>query len=445
MWYVIAGFSLLLVGIVDGHFSSFVALSLIYVCGFVSVNTRKTTAERTNGTKVFGIVFSIYVISALIANYSFHNGQFFYVSDSMKYIERNSNVNTWSWTDVQESLIQTYLYFIDDNGLYNNSLAFWAYIANHFFDGTTVLYLTLFQTLFGVLAILEIYKIFTMYFEPSRAAKYACIFGILSLFHIYSILIIRDIMIAYFYLVGIRKVIGKTKASDGMILFFILIITTGIRLYTGLFFGVFIMLWLYKLVQNTKYAQYRIIIVPIIVVGILFVGAFIASTSLVESTEGQVGHYDELYNEEGGSVASFRDLPIGIRQIVTLFFSQLPLAKFDRFAHSTSFSNFFLSVLPIIYKLFGFVVFYGLIYYYFIKGYFKKMEFYDRWILIFMLIFVAITMSTHVDVRRSMEAVPFFYLFYILVAKKYKRENWKNVNSILITISLVIMVAYAFL
>ena len=398
MWYIVAFISLLIVGVLDGHTSSFAALSLMFILGLVSVNSRKNTTDRVHGGKVFGLVFSVYVISAFISSQSFLNGQYFYVSDSMKYIETYSRVSTWSWDNTFDDLSQTYFYFADNNGLFNQSLAYWAYIANHYFDGTSEFYMTLFLTLFGVLASLEIYKIFTLYFEHSKAAKYACIFAVLSLFHIYSVVIIRDIVIAYFYMLGLRKIIGRPKITDAFVLLFVVIVTMGVRLYTGLFFGAFIMLWLYKLIQDTKYAQYKIIIVSIIIVGVTFIAASFASSMLVESTAEQIGDYDELYERESGTAAGLRQLPQGIRQIVILFFSQLPLDKFSRLSISTSFSNYYLSILAIIYKVFGFVVFYGLMYYCFIKGFFKKMPFNEKWIMIIMLLFVAFTLSSHIVV-----------------------------------------------
>lgn len=443
MWYIVALFSLLIVGVLDGHTSSFAALSLMFILGFVSVNSRKNATDRVNCGKVFGIVFSVYVISAFIASQSFLNGQYFYVSDSMKYIETYSGVSTWSWENTFDDLSQTYFYFADNNGLFNQSLAFWAYIANHLFDGTSEFYMTLFLTLFGVLTSLEIYKIFTLYFDFSKAAKYTCIFAALSLYHIYSVVIIRDIVIAFFYMLGLRKIIGRPQISSAFVLLLVVIVTMGVRLYSGLFFGAFIMLWLYKLIQDTKYAQYRIIIVPIIIVGVTFIAASFVSSMLLESAAEQIGDYDELYERESGTAAGLRQLPHGIRQIVILFFSQLPLDRFGRLSISNSFSNYYLSILAIIYKIFGFVVFYGLMYYCFVKGLFRKMQFNERWILIIMLIFVALTLSTHIDVRRSMEAIPFFYLFYMLFREQYNHVQWRKVNNTLIVAGIFIMLVYA--
>lgn len=443
MWYIIALFALFIVGVFDGHTSSFVALLLMLFLGFLSVNTIKSQTGRSNASKVFGIVSSVYIISAFIASKSFLDGQYFYVADSMKYIYKYSNVNVWSWDSTLSRLFDTYFLFSDDNGLYNELLSLWSYIANHYFDGASVFYMTLFQTLFGVLVSLEIYKIFSLYFEPSKAAKYTCIFAVLSLFHIYSIVIIRDIVIAFFYLWGLRKIIGKPQIKDVFVLLLVMIITMGIRLYNGLFFGVFVMFWLYKIIRDTKYASYKIIIVPLIILGLFFVGASTVSSLMIESTSGQIDVYDELYLERGGMVSSFRSLPIGIRQIVTLFFSQLPLTTFNRFLMSNSFSNYYLSILALIFHLFNFVVFYGLMYYCFIKGFFKKMEFNEKWMLIIMLVFIAIVLSTHIDLRRCMEAYPFLFLFYLLLGQKYYSNKWSQINKIFIAIGVVLMLIYA--
>ena len=445
MWYFVALFALFIVGVFDGHTSSFAAMLFMFLLGFLSVNSIKSPLGRSNGGKVLGIVYSVYVISAFIASRSFLDGQYFYVVDSMKYIANYSNVTSWSWDYVFSRLSNTYFLFSDDNGLYNETLSLWSYIANYYFDGASVFYLTMFQTLFGVLVSLEIYKIFSLYFDSSRAAKYTSIFALLSLFHIYSIVIIRDIVIAYFYLWGLRKVIGKPQITDGFVLLLVVVVTMGIRLYTGLFFGVFIMFWLYKIIQETKYANYRIIIIPLIILGLSFIGASTASSMLTESASGQIDSYDELYSEEGGTVSTFRNLPIGVRQVVTLFFSQLPLTNFSRFLISNNFSNYYLSTLALMFHIFNFVVFYGLMYYCFIKRLFKKMEYNDKWMLIIMLVFVAINLSTHMDYRRCMEAYPFLFLFYIVYGQKYFPYKWSKVNQSLIFASLFIVLSFSFL
>lgn len=442
MSFILALIALLLVGALDGHMSSLVAMSLLYVLGLLSVYSINNSEVRKQAGKVLGIVFPVYVLSAFIASQSFLNGQYFYVSDSMKYIEVFKNVNIINWNDVLITLEKQYFYFEDNNGLYNSGLSLWSFVANHYFDGTSECYLTLFQTLFGVLASLEIYKIFTLYFEPRKAAKYTWVFAILSLFHLYSVLIIRDVVIAYFYLLGLRKIIGQPKLSDVFVLLFVMIVTMGIRLYTGLFFGAFVMFWAYKLVQDKKYKHFRLFLIPIITFGIVFVGSSLITAELMEGTEHEFEHYDELNTESGGFVSRLSNLPPGIRHFVVLFISQLPLTSLHRLEVSTSFSNVYISILTIVYPIFSFVLFYGMMYYCFIKGYFKRMSYNEKWILIIMLIFVALTLGTHMDVRRSMEAIPFFYLFYVFLAEKYNRGGSSNLNKTLITIGIIMTLAY---
>jgi len=417
-------------------------MSLMFLLGFCSVFSIRNSSKRMNCGKVFGVVFSVYVISAFIASRAFLNGQSFYVDDPLKYIDLYSKVNSWSWESSFTVLTDTYLFFKDNNGLFNEALKYWGYLGNHFFDGSSVFYMTLFQTLFGVLASLEIYKIFSLYFDAAKANKYACTFALLSLFHIYSIVIIRDIVIAFFYMLGLRRVIGQPRFKDIFVLLFVMIVTMGVRLYTGLFFGAFIMLWLYKLLQDKKYSNLKILLVPIIVVGIAFVGISFASSILIDSAAGQLEEYDDLYTDVSGASARLRSLPMGIRQVVILFFSQLPLESFQYFIASKSLSNYYLSILAVIYQIFGFVIFYGLMYYCFIKGYFKKMGFNEKWILIIMVVFIALNLSIHMDVRRSMEAIPFIYLFYLLALEHYPRAMIRKINSALVVSGIMMMLAY---
>lgn len=442
MWYFLALIALLLVGILDGHFSSIAAMFLLFILGAVSVNTIKNPAGRVNGGKVFGAVFSIYVISAFIASLSFQNGLHFYVVDPVEYIETYSSCQSWSWDNTLSILSQTYLDFADNNGLFNESLGFWAYVGNVYFDGASVLYLTLFQTLFGVLALLEIYKIFLLYFEPLKSVKYAVIFAVLSLFHIYSIVIIRDIVIAYFYMLGLRVIMEKPKLSDLIILLLVMLATVGVRLYTGLFFGAFIMFWLYKLLRNKRYASMNIILVPIVILGVVFVGGAFLSSVLIENTTGQIEEYDVLYSQTSGFATRLRSLPIGVREIAILLFTQLPLDGLNVLLTVNSFPNFYLALLVFIYQIFGFVIFYGLLYYCFFKGYFKKLTLENKLLLIIILLFIAITLSTHIDIRRSMEAIPFIFLLYMLCPICYKEAGWHKLNRTLIAIGLLLMITY---
>ena len=71
------------------------------------------------------------------------------------------------------------------------------------------------------------------------------------------------------------------------------------------------------------------------------------------------------------------------------------------------------------------------------------MDFTEKWVLIIMIVFVAITLSTHIDVRRSMEAIPIFFLAYMLSKDSIGRTKWLKVNRVLIASGFLIMITYA--
>ena len=445
MWNLIAFIAILLVGLLDGHMSSVIALLLIYSLGFISVQTIKEENIRQEGLKYLGILFLIYIVSAYIVSLSFSNEQFFYVSDSRKYIDNYINQNDWSWDITKFKLFETYVLLSDNNGLFNESFAYWSYLGNHYFDGSSIYYLTLFLTLFGILSSLEVYKIFNLYFDVSNASKYALIFAVFSIFHIYSVVIIRDIVIAYFYMLGIRKVLGTPKILDIILLLAIVVGTVGVRLYTGLFFCAFILLWSYKLMQDKRYKNLKYIVYPIIIIGVAFVGSSLVYSIVSEGVAGELEHYDDLYTEGGGFASRLRSLPIGIRQIAILLFAHFPLVSLSFLLEAKSFSNFYIFACVISYSIFNFVSFYGLIYYCFIKKAFLKIDFNDRLLILIMFAFVAVTLSTHFDFRRSMEAIPIFFLFYKYIAEKYFYNIMKSINRKLILVGFLMIFAYFFI
>lgn len=126
-------------------------------------------------------------------------------------------------------------------------------------------------------------------------------------------------------MLGLRKIMGKPKVTDIFVLLALMIITIGIRLYSGLFFGAFIMIWLYRLVNTIKFKKYKILLVPIILVGIVIIVKALALSGLTESTSYEIGYYDELHEGNSGFAARLRGLPIGIRQIVALFLASYHL------------------------------------------------------------------------------------------------------------------------
>ena len=253
MHIIFALIALIVVNVLDGSLATVVSSMIVFGLCLWSSSRGKTHEVRENGKKIFGVVFPIYIISAYIFSLSFADGGFFYTNDPQRYLQRFLSVYSWSWDDFWNSLYECYFMISDSNALYNSTMDGIAFLGNKYLGGATVFYITLVQTFFGILCSFEIYRILVNYFTPKESSKYAIVFSLLSCFLMYSCVIIRDVIITYFYILGFKVVLKECKATDIFKLGLYLVIITGIRLYSGLFFGVIIMFWVYKLAKSKRH------------------------------------------------------------------------------------------------------------------------------------------------------------------------------------------------
>ncbi len=440
MYIIFALIALVVVCVLDGSVAAFVASLVAFGLCLWSSSRGETNEMKRNGHKVFGVIFPIYIISAYIFSLSFADGGYFYVNDPQRYLQRFMIVHSWSWDYFWDSLYQCYFMFSDSNALYNNTMDGIAYIGNTYLGGATEFYLTLVQTLFGILCSLEIYKIFTKFFTPKESSKYAIIFALLSCFLMYSCVIIRDIVIAYFYILGFKILLKECKTTDIFKLALYFVIIMGVRLYSGLFFGVLIMFWVYKLAKSRN-TSLIILIVPIALAAGIFVVSSFISQGIVEQTEEEMGMYDELSAERGNISNRLRELPPGISHIVLVLFSQARPDPYGFLRVSENFSNFYMALDAMLLSFFTFIAFFALLYYMFLKGGYGRLSSDDKILFWISILFLALNTS-HIDIRRMMGVLPFLYLLYARFNNIYSKRTVRNVNMITFGAYFVLTLGY---
>ena len=127
-----------------------------------------------------------------------------------------------------------------------------------------------------------------------------------------------------------------------LILLISMIISIGIRLYTGLFLGAFIVLWFYKYLSKSRF---RVLLYPLAFIGTLFIVSIFTSSLLMEQTLGEMEHYEEFSMNSAGYTKLFRNLPPGISHIALSLIKQLPLlGPFKYFFICESFSNYYIII-----------------------------------------------------------------------------------------------------
>jgi len=282
--FILIAFVAFLQGLISVFYAGAITLCICYV--FASCTPHSI---KKNAINLTGLLYCIYWISSAIISLSFENGQMFYVKDPSEYYSLYQSIHSFKLQEYIDNLSNLYLTFKDNNALYNSIMAWLAYLGNGCVNGANMMYYTSFHLLFGVLAALAEYRIMCMLEKPINAFRHTLIFGCLSLYHIYSCVCVRDIWIAATFLWGIVIVLRKTSLRGLLCLFFLFVFTAGTRIYSGLFFIVFIVYYLYKMAQTSPVKGVYYIV--------MFIFGVVALTSAVGALllEQTVGDMDALY------------------------------------------------------------------------------------------------------------------------------------------------------
>lgn len=379
--------------------------------------------QRRRGLDLLAIVFSVYVSVAYIASLSFSDNQFFYVSDSMRYI--GSYINRTNFYYSQEDFYDCYFSFSDTNLLFNAYLNEMAMIMNKYFGGMTTYGMTLCITIFGIFSSIVMYKIFLRHFDDKFAFRQVLLFALCSQFFLYSTLIIRDIVICFLYMIAFDIIDRKFSIRGLLMLFVVMLLSWGVRLYSGVFLLAFV--WYYLYTSTSKGSAKIIGQMFAIIMGVIIVSAIIGS-SLMEQTTEELEKYEELSQERssGGIVSRLMKLPTGISHLCIVFYTMIrPLPPFSAFTGVGSFSNFTIATLSFISGFFWFVCFYTYVFLTVFNHQMKKLHF-KKLLLLGIVFLFLFANASHPDVRRML---PVFPIIYMLISEAFiDPQNIKSVR-----------------
>ena len=423
-----------------GFYSSIVGiiivLSISFLYGFF-IGTRK---ERKWRLKIWLTVSVVYLISAWVVSQSFDTVHYFMMTDPCNYISNAANSTSLHY-DMEELFINSYLNLADDNGLYNIMISYWGAVCNVIFDGVNSFSLSLLSVVFGILSAITLFRVLSSYFSVDKAFKYTLVFALLSQFHLYSLVILRDICICFFYLLCFEVVQKKFSVKGLILLLVCMILSWGIRLYSGLFVIAFILYYIYKAISHTKI---KYIIIPVFVV---LVGYFVISSMfVVEQTVEEINTMNEgTIDRGGGMVMRLMSLPPVIKQIAMLFFTQIaPFPPTGPLFEASNISELYMSILVITYEFWWFLIAYTMFYVMLGKGYIMKIDFNDV-LLLLISVALIIAASSHPDVRRMMPVYPIIYYEYLKFRSNSFNTKWfkttrKNLSLIYVVLLMVYLV-----
>lgn len=417
----------ILVGMSDLPAGIFMFCVLLITYLYSRIGDRKAQIYQT--TLVTYITF-IYLASALICSACFSETEFFLASDPTRYITmvRSSK----SYDLLFDEITNAYVLLKDNNGLYNSLLRLLGIICNENGYTASSLLITLPQTLFGILSIQTVFRIFINHFTYKRALHYSFLFGICSLTLLYSCIIVRDIIIVFFFTVCLEVILKPFSMKGVVIIILMMALCIGIRLYSGCFISLFLV---YYLLFGCKSTISKVIAYAFAIVAAVSIGGSVIVTELVEKTNEEISGYSEwqgdIASSEEGFSSKLRNLPNGINYLALSLYSQMnPFPPYSTFKDTDlKFNKMYMATLMMVPAIWWFFISYSLLWFlFFNRGYrFLGKQYFFLFCIAWLLIIVSSAM--HVDIRRLLPVYPIiFYLSMICSNFIFSRKHVKIVR-----------------
>lgn len=424
IYFVLLVCAVIAVSMFDGTVSSLVAELFILSVGTLLCQTVNSSL-RSGAYRTLFVVSMVYFIVAYIFSLSFDQNNFFCVSDSMRYLQyyQDSIEYFQGW----DFLNDTYLGLSDNNGLYNSYIQFWCAFGNINLRGASVYYVTLAQTLFGIMSSIVLYRIIARRY-PNDAAKYTITFSCCSLVLFYSSVIIRDVAILPFFLYALDYLTHKFKLYRLILLFLFAFAVWGIRLYSGLFYFIFPFSYtIFWIIGRTR----KHVTILLFMLLFLFLLPVVVTSSVGEQTQAELETYEILSSErnENGLFNKLSKLPIGLKQLSLTLFSQIsPFPPYQHIQKSSNFSEFIMGLDSFIYEIYWFFIVFMFAYLAVFKNRLKILS-REELLLVLIAVLYIIANTAHPDIRRMMPVYPILYMGYLKLINSCPIEEIINTKN----------------
>lgn len=407
----------LIIFFTTGSSSSFMmSLITLFIGSLFTITIEKK--DRIYGFNLFCIVFSAYTILALFHYLDIASDYSFFLrtgKDELNFFLFSESYKSNSIPELFNTLMINQNQLVINNEGYLFYISSIASLATSYFDGNHILLQFLGSTLFGSLASILLFRFLILHVDAKKAFRFALIFMLFSAFNRYSISLLRDIHIAFFFLWGF-VIISREFSLKG--LFGLVVLTTIIwqlRYEHGVAFIFFIIYYIYIALQKRK-GVFILLIIAIIAV----------STPLIVTNYTKIEHTITIYEEFAETQTTLQGddsfgkrislLPSPLFEIAMLLYSQIqPFPSWGMLQDSRNIYGAVVSLLPIFYSFFWFVIIFSLIKWCVFE---KRAKYLDPKIIILtiiVLIFLFIITTVNMNVRRIMSVYPVLYLVYVLI------------------------------
>lgn len=264
-------------------------------------------------------------------------------------------------------------------------------------------YMTMLHSFWGICFSSILFRIVLIYKNNKESFKYVLAFSLCSQVLFYSCLVIRDIIIVFTFCIIIYIVLRPFKLLNLFFLLLLMLLAWGLRLFSGLFCGVFLLLYIYNYVRDLKL---RFIALPLYFVALAYVVFYVFVSGAVEQSLNEINIYNSftLENEieKGGLFALFYNLPPGLKEFSVLLYSQMsPFPSYLGLSGIHDFSSLIMAVSIIVYELWWFFIFYSILFSLLFYNSFSFLTRVEKYLVIMAVVFL-IANTAHPDIRRML-------------------------------------------
>lgn len=393
----------------------------LLIGGVVTLLLFKKNACKEDGYKIFSISLVVYSLySIIVYSETISRGEFLLYSDQEWFYQVSQELG--GLNNIQEIFKRCFIYreHIETEGAYFY-MGVLSFIANKFFSGNSIIFQMLNVVFLASLINIFVYRILLFFIEYKNAFKYALIYVFGSYIFFYSPWLLRDIHIALLYAIALTLLFSSFKVYKLFLFIPIILITVEFRFEHGVFLMIFPFLYVYDKIKDSKKMLFFTII--LFCSGILYFSSFIISnlSNIFMAMENYEEFTIEQAEETGGLGRYIFYLPIGVRQIVSVIYSQMsPFPSWNLLLSAKSLPDIIIGIIAMISPIYWFIVWYIVITNYVSnKGRFQAILKYSGIILVCFLF----ANSGNMTIRRIICMYPVIYLFYCVI-----KENIENFN-----------------
>ena len=436
--------------IISGSSSVLISLISFYIISFIFILrlSKGNNFQRKDLFTLYNVSFFFYIIFGFLAYLSYNQiDGFFIYSDQVEFYEMGNDLGSLSSiSEIFKTCFIERIHYVNEGAIFLFGVL--AYFAN-LFDGNSVLFQILNVTYFGIVINLFVYKTLLFYTERNQALKYSIYYSLFTYVICFSPWILRDIHIAFFYVVAIYLIHLPFSIKRLIYLIFLQIIVLDFRLTHGAVFIFFPLIYFYKYSDNIRYKHIFKIFSFLLLIFLIFIN-FSKISSIIDTITEGYARYSEysvyVANDQGGLGAKLLSLPSGLKQFAVFVYSQIsPFPPWDQLFKASTFLQVVFGILYLIAPVFwGFIVYVVAINF---KRYYKSFSSFQIYLLIFFIVFI-IGNSSNLNLRRIICVYPILYILFVSIVSRMPKtrikshiNNFSLIYLFLITIYTILKIA----